>query len=263
MADNKKAVKLVFLSDDESNIVSISIYNVTKQEYVVEDYEMDLFSKYYNADSNAYTKVKFEYALPYPADEYALTWTNAGPGEHLAYWTGKGGTIENWVRIIENKIVYDWDNPSRVESTLIVFHELYPEFITYEDIDKSQRESTQFRRTQIFDVDGEATAYTLSGDNRGSDLLQVSEDNGVTWYEPWDVRLTWGTNSPDYDDEVIIDGRFTVKFLNPPTEKVHITYVPKFNRYKLIHNLTNANDGKEFYSRHPHYFIDYSMELIP
>ena len=69
-------------------------------------------------------------------------------------------------------------------------------------------------KTKIFNGDGTTTSFVLSGSYRAQAPYRFSVDGGSTWLYPWAVEsLTWGSNAPNYNDELIDStGYYGVKF---------------------------------------------------
>jgi hypothetical protein len=128
-------------------------------------------------------------------------------------------------------------------------------------------ETTDLYETANFDGTGSGEVFTLTGSNRASNIVRVSKDSGTTWVYPGSITYDWGTNDPDYDDEIIdSDGYFSVKFEDAPdsgTGNVRIQYIPKSTDAKVLTTMKLANDGSSFTDiTKPFRLVDYAVELI-
>ena len=128
-------------------------------------------------------------------------------------------------------------------------------------------------------VDTDGSAFTADGGPKnvlvwatdfgsGTVAIEISPDNGTTWYYPSDLYIDWGSNSPDYNNEIAdSNGYFGVKFDVAPetgTNNVHVVWTPKANKYKVLTTLIQPNDGNDYIELRKNVrLLDHAIELLP
>jgi len=99
----------------------------------------------------------------------------------------------------------------------------------------------------------------------GNQHQESNSDPDVTWYSIGSVDLSWGTNSPNYDNETVdSNGYLTVKFDTAPDPGyAYIKYTPKANKYKIITKLKHPGDGATFKELHKNVrLLDHAIEVV-
>jgi len=120
---------------------------------------------------------------------------------------------------------------------------------------------------QAFDGDGAEHNFILDGDNHAVEPIEFSNDGGSTWLPHTSTQLSWGSNSPDYDDETVNSstGYFGVRFVSPPDSgqgNVQIKYVPTYNKYSITTLLLQPTKDNYTDYRKNVRLLDHAIELI-
>jgi hypothetical protein len=140
---------------------------------------------------------------------------------------------------------------------------------TFSYLDIVDNDTQETDKTQTFTANGSDTEFTLTGNNRAGDVVafgqKATAESEITWFTPNSVDLVWGTNNPDYDDEIIdSDGYVTVKWATAPASgNAYIKYTPKADKAWLDITLEQPNDGASFIdNRINTRLLDYALELL-
>jgi hypothetical protein len=108
-----------------------------------------------------------------------------------------------------------------------------------------------------FTANGSGTLFELESYEHAYEFQRCSPDDGTTWLYPSDYLLTWGSNDPTYDNEVIdSDGYFAINFMEAPISgtTVLLEYIPKINRYKVATKFKQPQLPEES-------FVDYKSNV--
>ncbi len=108
--------------------------------------------------------------------------------------------------------------------------------------------------------------FALYGKHHASELIAVSLD-GSTWMYPDDLRYTWGSNSPDYNNEEIdASGYLGIAFLDEIAvgTTVYIKYMPMVQKFKVVTRLEQPGSGDgSFVDRMKDVrLLDHAVELV-
>lgn len=219
----------------------VSLYNDTKAEYVEQDELVDLYISHKDATNGEYEEFIYWTEIPYPDDSYTFT------VEHSGYHNvSAGGTYD----ITHDGFIYVEELESgEVEAKIYSWDEDNSSDI-YEDT-LSLTDKVDLSRIKSFNGDGTEDTFVLDDVTyHASEFLQWSDDDGATWFYPDDVMITWGSNSPDYDDEIIdSDGHFGIKFLIPPvtgTDNIQIKWLPIRNKCYVQSQFKFPTDNADY-----------------
>ena len=212
-----------FVKGTDAGIAKITLTNTTDSIVVLNGLLVDL----YDAGNGEEEDLELLYHISLDKTKtYTLKVEHSGT--HNASASG------NYYVRIRNFMVYEIYDDAIIEKTLNLWHEDHPG--TIHQYSLSDRESLV--QSQTFIGNGVTTEFTLAGDNRASDIVEFYTDlgSGYETLSKYDFDLTWGSNSPDYDDNIIdSDGYTTVKFSTAPvdTKDVIIYYKPKSNKFNI------------------------------
>lgn len=228
--------------------VSLNFYNV-----IISD---DLVDLYYGVAS---ATDKFSYYVFLEASKtYTIRVDHSG-AHNTNSSTNYPIRIEKFLlqKTIESEVstkIFTWHSDDREE----YYYDLTP------------NESTSSEKITYFNGDNSTTEFDLQdGDPKAKAYVPTafSKDGGTTWLLPYSLALTWGSNSPNYDNETVdSDGNFIVKFDEAPTtgtNNVVIKWTPKVNKYRIETTLIQPNDGNEFVDFNKVIeLLDHGVELI-
>jgi hypothetical protein len=248
----KDLVGINFIKDDDSGGAKITVTDNTASS-VLPDWngvEIDLFYAEASVDDEYVCWI----TLPDTTHTYTVKVEHSGLNNSGA---------NDWMRI-KKFFTGEILNNASVESTLLTSHSDHGgESQSYA---LTEGQSLSLEKFQDFSSGAGQTEFTLSTTNRAYEFLALSLDNGITWLFPDSVQFVWGSNSPNFDDNIIdSDGYFTVKFFSglSASDPVRILFVPKANKYAITEKLKQANDGGSFISFGESVKeLDFAIELI-
>lgn len=260
-----KYAGIKFRMNDETYVANITIIDTTTSSDVIRDKQFDTFYKAADYTTGAYVIGTFWWKLPYDDHEYEILVSNGGAvAGRTTYgnYPSQAGEI-----LIEGYLMNSPLNPGTIYSVLSLWHTDFPLDIINVNIESYDLRQSLLQ-TASFDGDAVETEFAISGTKHARQFYRWSIDGGTTWYYPSDADITWGSNSPDFDDETIDeDGYFTVKFLDAPpvgTNNVKIQWYPMLNRGKIVKTMKFPNDGASYVDvRGELRLLDYSIEFIP
>ena len=252
-----KYLGIHFKIDDDSGIAKVTIENITKSEYVVFEKEVDLY--FGDADGSASPRESEDFihwtSLPYPDDNYDVLIVHSGK-DNLST-TGPTSAIQ-----VSGFFTTESLNPAEIQNTLYAWHTDHPNAVLSLEVVKDTL--TDFEQFQGFIANGSDTEFILSHPNHAHEFNKVS-DAGAFIY-PESTEIVWGSNGPDYDNEVIDDnGQFVVKFDVAPTADniINIYYQPKINKVRMKTKLKQPTDGINFIDYRSNVkLLDHILELI-
>lgn len=219
-------------------------------------------------------------------DEDHLELYDAGNGTtndlELVYWFSLNETKDHQIKVehsgdhnssssspyyitIREFLTCETLDNSKIEAQLIIKHSNWEETTRVYTLVPNQ--TTNIEEIASYNGDDSTTTFVLSGENRAFEPIRFTVDGGTTWKYPEDTDLTWGANSPNYDDETIdSSGYFGVAFDEVPetgSNNVQIVYVPAFNTYKIQTTLKAPNDSIDFVEKNGELRLqDHGLELI-
>lgn len=245
-----------FRKDDDSGIAQVVITNDTESTTLYSGV-VDLYTIDFDATNNVYEDFVLWSNELQEEDTYTIDVRHRG--DHNPNAVGSDYHIQIDSLIDKVNLSYS------INSTLTTWDSDYPsDTHTYTLV---KDDVIDLEKQQSFSADGVDTEFTLSGSNRASEFLFISKDNGVTWLYPHDVSLTWGNNSPDYDNDTIgSDGYFTAKFESAPASgnTIIIRYKPLIDKFKINTTINQPTDGSNYTDlRTPIRILDHSLEMIP
>lgn len=241
-----------FLKDDDSGGAKVTITDVTTST-VLSDWdeaEIDLF----HAEVGVADDLVCWALIPNSSHTYTVKVKHSGLDHSGA---------SDYMRIKQFFTGREID--SNIDTKLTIYHTNYPSDTS--EYTLTSGEVIDFEVNAYFNGDDSTTAFSLSGINHASDPIQFSKDGGATWLYPNSVQLTWGSNSPDYDNETVktSTGYFTVKFDDPPvtgTNNVIVKYKPMFNKYYVTRTFEQPEDGSYIDTRTVVRLLDDAVEMI-
>jgi hypothetical protein len=157
---------------------------------------------------------------------------NGGPNDYLA---------------ISHYLLVKSLNDATVGATLLTRHEDHSTPVLEYELTPGGNDLV---KSAAFNGDSSTTTFSLSGDQRAVEPVEISKDGGTTWLTPNSYQLTWGSNSPDYDNEQDdSNGYFAVKFTTAPdtgTDNVIIRYRPKADTYYVRTKINLPGDNADY-----------------
>lgn len=115
--------------------------------------------------------------------------------------------------------------------------------------------------------DGVENQFAFSGTTRVGDIVQIghgTSESTATWYYTYDLEVTFGSNSPDFNDEILdSDGYGTVTFSSPPpnADNIYLKYNPKADRFQIRHTMNHPSDSTNVDVKKNIRLLDYGLEL--
>lgn len=254
-------------ANGDTGIALITVLNLTTGKYI------DALGKSYNSTSDAgYIARTF--------DTYCSANYTAVERDGLMYWISlevdneydisiSGSGTKNIASSGYDIVVINiyekepWVD-AYVNTTLRFWHSDFP-FTTY-DYTPVAGEVFDFIKTETLTADGLTNTFSLSI-GRAYEFLGVSIDNGISYLKSYDTSLTWGKNTPSYDDETMnSDYRFTINFIETPeVGNIIIKYKPYVNRYKVLKTYKLPQDQLDssiISTTSNLRELDYSVEVI-
>lgn len=128
----------------------------------------------------------------------------------------------------------------------------------------SNGETTEFIEQSKFIADGESTLFEVNSE-QVLEFVKISVDGGENWLYPYDLDLSWGSSSSDYDDETIDeDGSFGVLLSEAPSagQEVIIKWRPQCSAYQFKATLKQPQNQNYFSHRESVRLLDYALEFI-
>lgn len=260
-----KYAGIKFRMNDETYVANITIVDTTTGLDVIRNKPFDTYYKPadYGATPMQYIIGTFWWKLPYDDHEYEIFVNNGGAVSGRIYGAASpAGEI-----LIDGYLMNAPLNPGTIYSVLSVWHSSFPSDIINVNIE-GYDERISLLQTTSFNGDGIETEFAIDDIHHARDFYRWSVNGGITWYYPGDADITWGSNIPTYDDEIIDEnGHFTVKFLDAPeigTNNVKIQWYPMLDKGKILKTLSFPNDGAGYVDvRGELRLLDYSIEFIP
>ena len=246
---------IVFKRHDNAYKAKITIIDTTLNQDVIRDVYVDLYLAgivYPLAENYTWWQ-----KVDYDNHTYDVYVANGGAG-------GGSGTPGD-VEVVEFKDEISLNPAEPDASILLLWQNEKPHVHIFSDI--MLNEKVELVKDQSFVADGSATVFTLTDENTASTIHSFSDDGGVTWKTPFDLSMVWGSNKPNYDNEIVdADGFFSIKFFTAPQsgDVIIIRYYPAADRarvytvFKLARNKTESFIDKRIPSR----LLDYSVELF-
>jgi hypothetical protein len=232
--NNNRYLGIVFRKGSDCGIAKITVYNTTRGQWLDETGTLSNASSYRLYDtylpSSGYTVLEKDqaYWISLITDEnYEITIEHNGThnaSASLPY----GISIVNYLDTVPLVDGY-------FQKTLQVSHSVYSS--TGYTLDITNDIITPIEVISYFNGDDSTTTFSIGDVNHAKELLQVSADSGTNWWYPWDTRLTWGSNSPNYDNETLTNaGYFSVNFSDAPAtgvNNVQIKWLPLIDQYMI------------------------------
>ena len=248
-----------FRKDDESGIAKITIENTTQSTYVIQDALVDLYAADMDATNGEYEPFVYWTTLDPAEDSYTVTAVHSG--------THNENALSPYDVKIDGYLLNEELEDGEVEATIHLWHTDHPSDITQQVLPPNGTLDTY--KTVTFNGDGSTTEFSLiSGAQRAFDAEEFSVDGGTTWLYPGDPDLSWGSNAPTYDDNIMESstGYFTVKFDTAPasgTNNVQIKFIPLYNKFKVVTKIKQPSDGVVYTDlKHNVRLLDHAVEAI-
>jgi hypothetical protein len=255
--EDKKYIGVVLRMHNKAGIARINITNTTTSTAILTDKDIDLYMSEFNRDATPaqYTTWCFWWEVQPIDDNYEMSVA-------LSPSSATGRYIEIEKYLTDNPL-YD----GAVTTVMETWHEDYPDdlysYTLVQDV------VTSLNVGLVFEGDGTTTVFSIPSNQHASEFIGFSLDGGTTWKNPSDLAITWGSNSPNYDDEIIdTSGHFSIKFFTPPPDvnnlNVGILFTPWTTHYHLKRTMSQPSDGGTFidYTKEVR-LLDDALELIP
>ena len=252
---DKKYIGVVFRTHDEAGTALINIINTTTAATVLTNKSVDLYDKQYDisAAPTVYGLYCFWWEVTPATDNYSITVT-LSPSTTI----GRYLQIE---RYLDNSpitaggvttVMTTWDIANPLDTYA---YTLVP------------GATTTLSKIEYFNGDGITKVFPLTTTNHAHEFMSFSVDGGSTWVYTTDILITWGSNTPNYDDSIIdANGHFTVKFVDAPISGVNnigIQFLPIVTNYNLTRTMNQPSTvGYVDYQKEVRLLYD-SLELIP
>lgn len=154
---------------------------------------------------------------------------------------------------------------SKAEAIINLWHTTWSS-VVYE-IEVINNIITSALQRNYFSGNGSNKLFALGGNNHSLKPYAFSRDGGSTWMYSNSYQLTWGSNSPNYNDEIVdSNGYFGVVFDTAPDvgdNNIIIEWVPLVNTCKVVTTLKQPNDGSTFIDNKQNVrLLDHVVELI-
>ncbi len=247
---------LHFIKDDDSGGSKITVEDTT-DAVTLTDWNGVLIN-HFHAEVGIDDDYTCWITLPDPTHTYKITVEHGGQNN-------AGGN--DYLYFVEGFLIEQLTD-ANAQVDLELWHSDHPATIqSYTDLTSGVSGVTD--KTQTDTANGIDTEFTLSGNNRAAAIVAFGQKATaapeITWFSPDSPDLTWGTNSPNYDDETFdANGFTTVKWdTAPPAGNTYIKYTPKANLAKVRSTLVHPNDGSTFIDKRDALrLLDYALELI-
>lgn len=259
---------LTFYKDDDSGIAKINVTDTVTGAKLLDDKLVDLFQKDQDATYGYYEEFILWVTLPYDnADRYQ--WTVEHSGSNNASAVGPNYAINFMGYTLTQNLIKAHTVPKVVLVDKVNTVEYPFEFqgtiaeYTYELL---KEETKKLYITTQFLGDGESTSFKVGNENLiNYNFIRFSIDRGTTWKYPWDLSITWGSNSPDYDDELInSSGEFWVNFLEAPAENtsIYLESIPVFDTVRVEMTLNQPSDEEGYIDYNTPFAVqEYAIEF--
>ena len=121
-------------------------------------------------------------------------------------------------------------------------------------------------KIEYFNGTGVITDFTLAVTNHAHEFTMFTIDGGTSWKYPTDALISWGSNSPDYDNDTInATGNMTIKFITAPitgVNNVGIKFLPMVTHYNLTRTMGQPYTTSYIDYQHEVRLLDDALELI-
>lgn len=248
-----KYIGIKFRRNEEAPIARIVILEKETGTPVYET-TMDLYIP--NDPDLAFESFVWWYKLPKDTIQYEVIIRNNGLG--LA---ATGGYLQ-----VDGYFVQEDCIPANPTTAMLLLWKEGEEHLhIFNNITLGQK--TEITKVQSFTANGAQTIFTLSDEHMASAIHSFSDDGGTTWKSPYDLSIVFGSNPPNFDDELVGDDFYpSIRFFIPPPEGsvIQIRYVPKATHARLLmaFNLPQVADGSYVDLKTPSRMLDYSLELF-
>jgi hypothetical protein len=260
---NRREFGIYFRKGSDCGIAKIIVLDNTIDRYITSTGAQSETLAYRLVDtylpSSGYTALEkdFVYWIPLEDDhDYDITVENSGTHNSAA----ESPYNINIIKYFDTK---KWDDGSVIK-VVRLWHSDHES--DYFEITLSSGSNTLIRTTTA-SGDGVSKVFSVGGVSHSNGLYRVSSDGGSTWMYEYDPYITWGSNSPTFDDEMVdANGHFSVNFVSPPPygiSNIIIQWTPKVDRYKIISTVSNpsAEDGSVVDLKSNVRELDYSLEF--
>lgn len=260
---NIRAYGIKFQKSNDSGIAKITVLNTTDGLYIDHDGTTSstavsrLVDLYQSNSTYATVEKDFCYWVTLEVDKnYEITCEISGTKNTLSsdYYMRISGYLSKELSIDGSitKTLQVWDT----SDTSIK-----------QNFTLTENTTTDLEKLAYYNGDGTTTLFTLSTSVLADTPTRFSKNGGSTWMTTYDTSLTWGSNSPLYDDEIVLAGNFSVNFEEAPivgASNVIIAYVPKINTYKMILQTNQATSEDTSYIDYQGNIrlLDYAIEMI-
>lgn len=248
-----KYIGIKFRRNEEAPIARVVILE-KESGAAIYDTSMDLYIP--NDVDLPHESFTWWYKLPNPNIQYEIIIRNNGLGQALA-----GGNLQ-----VDGYYIQEDCEPANPTTAMLLLWKEGAETIhLFNDITLGAK--TEITKVQSFTANGAQTIFTLSGENMASAIHSFSDDGGATWKSPYDLSIVFGSNPPNFDDELVGDAFYpSIRFFIPPPagSVIQIKYVPKATNARLLmaFNLPQTEDGSYVDLKTPARMLDYSLELF-
>jgi hypothetical protein len=243
-----------------SGIANITVFNITTGKYIgsdglsYNDVKTRTFDTYVSTNySTAETSLMYWISLV-DGDEYDISVSGSGTKNPAS-----GGYDISILGYYEKEPWVD----GKVNNTLRFWHTDFSS--NYYDFIPVANTPLEIVKTYTFTADGLTNTFTLPSNLHAHEFTRVQV--GSVWLDSYNNNLTWGSNSPNYDDETMdsIYKGFTVNFLEtPPVGNITVEFKPLINRYKIMKTmvLPTSRDTVTINTSATIRELDYSIEVV-
>lgn len=180
--------------------------------------------------------------------------------EHNGDWS-TGSVADHSIRLRQFLLTSIF--PSVADSKIVLYHTDWKDIIRKYTL--LPGETIETYADAVFSGDGVETVFILYDINRASYPVKISEDGGNTWIYPSSYLLSWGSNAPDYDNEIVENGYFGVKFDNAPVvgnNNVIIKFIPAVNACYMETTLKQPSEDNNIDRTKNVRLLDFGIEIV-
>lgn len=253
-----KFVGVNLIIDDDSGIAEISVYNNTEGIDVFSGIVVDLYDSNYDStlgEAGSYTW----YRKVSPSDD-SYTVNVIDTGTHNVNAVGPTYKVQ-----VNHYVSQEPLTPPKATVTAIMTNSNYPAIS--QSYVLSDGEHTELVESNSFNGDDVTEVFHIGSILPISSLKRITKDGGTNWLWPSTYLLSYGSNSPDYDDMLISSsGTVEVNFVDPPVTgvgNVIAEFYPEYDGCKLRTVMTAPTDGVNYTDyRTPYRLLDHGIEFI-
>lgn len=253
-----KFVGVNFAIDDDSGIAELSIYNDSESMYVASGVVVDLYDSNYDAslgEAGSYTW----YRKVSPADD-TYTVNVVHTGTHNPNAVGPNYNVQ-----VNHYVSQELLTPPKATVTAFMTNSNYP--TVNQSYILSDGEHTELVESNSFNGDDITEVFHVGSNLPVNSIKRITKDGGTNWLWPSSYLLSYGSNSPDYDDMLISSsGTVEVNFVDPPVTgvgNVIAEFYPEYDGCKLKTVMTAPTDEADYTDyRTPYRLLDHGIEFI-